>query len=67
VNKPNTEGVCPLYKSCEKNHRDIVKLFIASKHIDINLKFREKFTPLMKAQEEGFADIVQLLTAAGAK
>ena len=36
VNKPDNEGVTPLYIASQEGHKDIVELLLNMKNIDVN-------------------------------
>jgi uncharacterized protein len=47
-------------------HTEIVRLLVSA-GADVNIADRERVTPLMHARQRGYAEMVRILTAAGAR
>jgi len=61
VAKTNNEGINPLIAAASEGHKDILKLIIDSKLIDINARDKDGTNALMAAAVRGHKDCVQLL------
>ncbi|MCG8340757.1 MAG: ankyrin repeat domain-containing protein, partial [Cytophagales bacterium] len=51
---------CPKEELSEEDRKELVKLFI-NKRVDVNGKSKDEVTPLYKACEEGYGEIVDIL------
>jgi ankyrin repeat protein len=65
--KSNEEGFTPLMTATVLGSAEIVKLLLATKHIDINAKDKDGLTAMMYAKKTGYFEIASLLKRTGAK
>jgi len=61
VVKANNEGINPLIASASEGHKEILKLILESKLIDINVKDKDGTNALMAAAVRGHKECVSLL------
>ena len=66
INQADANGTTPLGAASRDGHTEIVRLLLQQPNIDVN-KGAERWSPLALANYGNHADIIQLLTNAGAK